>query len=109
MSVSVCDCAGISAEERHQWEQRRAERMAYQQEWIERQKAKAAAEPADAVDDDPDEIAAKLPALERLRRDVAYRLPTSGKPLGNIVLTRGQAIELLALCGCEIAIEKVQQ
>jgi hypothetical protein len=44
---------------------------------------------------DVSEIAAELPALTKLARDLAYRLPGSGKPLAHIVLTREQADELL--------------
>jgi hypothetical protein len=44
-------------------------------------------------------VAARLPALEKIRRDLDYRLPESGKPLANIALTREQCIELLALWG----------
>ena len=45
---------------------------------------------------DIDDDAARLPALARLERDIEYRLP-NGKPLGHIVLSRDQGIELLAL------------
>jgi hypothetical protein len=36
------------------------------------------------------------PALVKIQRDLEYRLPESGRPLKNIVLTREQAAELLA-------------
>jgi hypothetical protein len=60
----------------------------------------------DAATVDLDDVAARLPALERIRRDLDYRLPESGRPLAYVVLTREQAAELLALCerdGPEVA------
>jgi hypothetical protein len=33
--------------------------------------------------------------LRKIRADLAYRLPQSGKPLGHIVLTREQAEQLV--------------
>jgi len=33
--------------------------------------------------------------LAKIRADLAYRLPQSGKPLGHIVLTREQAEQLI--------------
>jgi hypothetical protein len=33
--------------------------------------------------------------LAKIRADLAYRLPQSGKPLGHIVLTREQAEQLV--------------
>jgi hypothetical protein len=48
--------------------------------------------------EDLDDVAARLPALERLKRDVEYRLPESGNPLAHVVLTHAQAAELLTLC-----------
>jgi hypothetical protein len=33
--------------------------------------------------------------LARIRADLAYRLPQSGKPLGHIVLTRKEAEQLI--------------
>jgi len=33
--------------------------------------------------------------LRKIRADLAYRLPQSGKPLGHIVLTREQAEQLI--------------
>ena len=41
------------------------------------------------------EVAARLPALVKIARDLKYRLPGSGKPLANIALTREQCIEVL--------------
>jgi hypothetical protein len=95
-----CDCAKLSAGEKAEWERRRAECEAYHKEWVQRVHAEREAKPAvvDKADDDLDDVAARLPALERLKRDFDYRLPESGKPLAHIVLTREQAIELLALC-----------
>jgi hypothetical protein len=52
----------------------------------------------DPSKEDLDDVMARLPAIERIKRDLAYRLPESGKPLGYVVLTREQAAELLALC-----------
>jgi hypothetical protein len=49
----------------------------------------------DSADVDLHEVAALLPALVRLKHDLKYRLPGSGRPLANIVLTREQCIELL--------------
>jgi hypothetical protein len=40
------------------------------------------------------EVAARLPALMKIVRDLEYRLPGSGRPLANIALTREQCIEL---------------
>jgi hypothetical protein len=51
---------------------------------------------AEAVD--LHDVAARLPALVKIKRDLEYRLPESGRPLANIVLTREQATELLVLC-----------
>jgi hypothetical protein len=45
-----------------------------------------------------DDVVAQLPALTKIKRDLDYRLPGSGRPLANIVLAREQAIELLAFC-----------
>jgi hypothetical protein len=50
---------------------------------------------ADAEVFDPHEIAAKLPALMKIKRDLEYRLPENGNPLANIVLGREQCVELL--------------
>ena len=33
--------------------------------------------------------------LRKIKADLAYRLPQSGKPLGHIVLTREQAEQLI--------------
>jgi hypothetical protein len=44
---------------------------------------------------DAHEVAAKLPVLTKLARNLAYRLPSSHKPLAHIVLTYAQATELL--------------
>jgi hypothetical protein len=41
------------------------------------------------------EVAAGLPALVKIKRDLEYRTPESGRPLANIVLTREQCVELL--------------
>jgi flagellar motility protein MotE (MotC chaperone) len=91
-----CDCAKLSAEERAEWERRRDERAAYHKEWTDRAQAEREAKPA--ADDDLDDVAARLPALERLQRDLAYRTPESHKPLAYLVLTYAQGVELLALC-----------
>jgi hypothetical protein len=95
-----CECAKLSAEEKAEWEQRRAESLAYHREWVQRIQAERETKSAVAgkEDDDPHDIAARLPALERLKRDLDYRLPESGRPLANIALTREQCTELLALC-----------
>jgi len=42
------------------------------------------------------DVAAQLPALTKIGRDLEYRLPGSNRPLGNIALTRQQCIDLLA-------------
>jgi hypothetical protein len=52
---------------------------------------------ADAEVFDLHEIAAKLPALLKIKRDLEYRTPEGGRPLANIVLSREQGVELLAL------------
>jgi hypothetical protein len=41
------------------------------------------------------DVAARLPALTKITRDLEYRLPGSGRPLANVVLTREQAAALL--------------
>jgi hypothetical protein len=41
------------------------------------------------------DVAARLSGIERLQHDLEYRLPGSGRPLANTVLTREQAIEVL--------------
>jgi hypothetical protein len=46
--------------------------------------------------DDPHEVAMPLPALEKIKRDLEYHLPESGRPLAYVALSREQAIELLA-------------
>jgi hypothetical protein len=51
---------------------------------------------ADAEVFDLHEIAAKLPALLKIKCDLEYRTPDGGRPLANIVLGREQCIELLA-------------
>ena len=51
---------------------------------------------ADAEVFDLHEIAAKLPALMKIKRDLEYRMPEGGRPLANIVLSREQGIELLS-------------
>jgi hypothetical protein len=45
----------------------------------------------------PHDVAAQLPPLEKIVRDLEYRLPGSGKPLANIVLTREQAADVVEL------------
>ena len=47
--------------------------------------------------DNPHDVAAQLPPLEKIVRDLEYRLPESGKPLANIVLTREQAADVVEL------------
>jgi hypothetical protein len=61
------------------------------------------AETVDAATVDLHEVAARLPALTKLRRDLAYRTPEKGRPLKNICLTREQAIEVLELCEARAA------
>jgi hypothetical protein len=57
------------------------------------------ADTVDAATTDLHEVAARLPALVKLRRDLAYRTPApDSRPLKNIALTREQAIEVLELC-----------
>jgi hypothetical protein len=51
---------------------------------------------ADAEIFDLHEIAAKLPALLKIKRDLEYRTPESGRPLASIALSREQCIELLS-------------
>ena len=41
------------------------------------------------------DVAAGLPALVKIKRDLEYRTPEGGRPLVNIVLTREQCVELL--------------
>jgi hypothetical protein len=55
-------------------------------------------ERAYAVADKEDlhEVVARLPAIVKIKRDLEYRLPGSGRPLGNIALTREQCIDLVA-------------
>jgi len=43
---------------------------------------------ADAETVDLHDVAARLPALVKIKRDLGYRLPGSGRPLANIALTR---------------------
>src|SRR6516165_2651554 len=52
---------------------------------------------ADAEVFDLHEIAATLPVLLKIKRDLEYRTPEGGRPLANIVLSREQGVELLAL------------
>ena len=52
--------------------------------------------PPDAAKVDLHDVAAQLSAIEKVVRDLEYRLPGSGKPLANIALTRQQCIDLLA-------------
>jgi len=42
-----------------------------------------------------DKVATQIPARAKLECDLAYRLPTSGRALTNIVITRKQAEEIL--------------
>jgi hypothetical protein len=51
---------------------------------------------ADAEVFDLHEIAATLPVLLKIKRDLEYRLPENGRPLASIVLSREQCTELLA-------------
>ena len=53
-------------------------------------------DPPDAAKVDLHDVAAQLSAIEKIVRDLEYRLPGSGKPLANIVLTRQQCSDLLA-------------
>ena len=53
----------------------------------------------DASKVDLHDVAARLPPLEKIKRDLDYRLPGSDKPLANIVLTREQAAIVLELLG----------
>jgi hypothetical protein len=48
-----------------------------------------------AEKEDLHEVAAQLPALTKLKRDLAYRLPGSGRPFATIVLTHEQGAALL--------------
>jgi len=52
--------------------------------------------PPDAAKVDLYDVAARLSAIDKIVRDLEYRLPGSGRPLANIVLTRQQCIDLLA-------------
>jgi hypothetical protein len=52
----------------------------------------------DSDENDLHDVAAQLPALTKIARDLEYRLPESGRPLANIVLTREQAAALLSEC-----------
>jgi hypothetical protein len=52
--------------------------------------------PPDAAKVDLHDVAARLSAIEKIVRDLEYRLPESGRPLANIVLTRQQCSDLLA-------------
>jgi hypothetical protein len=65
---------------------------------VQRARAKRESEPAEHLD----ETAARLSALERLKRDLDYRLPGSGKPLAHVVLTHEQAAELLGNAGAKL-------
>jgi hypothetical protein len=58
-------------------------------------KACAAVMAANAEVVDLHDVAAGLPALVKIRRDLEYRTPENGLPLANIVLTREQCVELL--------------
>jgi dCTP deaminase len=53
-------------------------------------------DPPDAAEVDLHDVAAQLSAIEKIVRDLEYRLPGSGKPLANIALTRQQCTDLLA-------------
>jgi hypothetical protein len=60
--------------------------------------AKRAARAATVGEDtatDPTGTDGQMPPLAKIRRDLEYRLPNSGRPLANIVITREQAIILL--------------
>src|SRR5262249_51556348 len=48
----------------------------------------AAGRGADGENGDIHQVAARLPALVKIKRDLGYRLPGSGRPLANIALTR---------------------
>jgi hypothetical protein len=63
----------------------------------------AAVMAADAEVVDLHDVAAGLPALVKIKRDLEYRTPEGGRPLTNIVLTRGQCVELLTHIGASKA------
>jgi hypothetical protein len=63
----------------------------------------AAVMAADAETLDLHVVAAGLPALVKIKRDLEYRTPEGGRPLANIVLTREQCVELLAFIGASKA------
>jgi hypothetical protein len=44
-----------------------------------------------------------LTATEKLRHDLAYRMPGTGRPLSHVVLARGQAIQAIE------ALQRVEQ
>jgi hypothetical protein len=52
-------------------------------------------------EENPHDVAARLQPLAKIIRDLAYRLPESGKSLAHIVLTREQATELLRQAAVE--------
>jgi hypothetical protein len=58
---------------------------------------------ADAEVVDLHDVAAGLPALVKIKRDLEYRTPEGGRPLANIVLTREQCVELLTFIGASKA------
>ena len=63
----------------------------------------AAVMAADAEVVDLHDVAAGLPALVKIERDLEYRTPEGGRPLANIVLTREQCVELLTFIGASKA------
>jgi hypothetical protein len=85
-------------------------RLLTDEEWIglredeDRRRPRAVSD-VDASKVDLHVVIARYPALERIKRDLDYRLPGNGRPLANIALTREQAIEVLELCtrngGCD--------
>jgi hypothetical protein len=81
--------------------ERKAESKRYREKWTrlyaEREAERQSATNKDAKEN-PHDVAARLPALEKIMRDLEYRLPGSGKPLGHVVLTREQAAALRDGC-----------
>jgi hypothetical protein len=78
-------------------------RLLADDEWIalredEDRRRPGAVSDVDASKVDLHDVIARYPALVRIKRDLDYRLPGSGRPLANIALTRAQAIEVLELC-----------
>ena len=58
---------------------------------------------ADAEVVDLHDVAAGLPVLVKIKRDLEYRTAEGGRPLANIVLTREQCVELLTFIGASKA------